>query len=121
MAAAAWQHGSRGGGLAAEQWHEYDEMTMMLPLPSPQTGRSMSSDTIGQNKITINLYCRRWQLLKEEKWQKGRRHDDGQQMKAIHTTIKQRSGGGGVGSGNDDEDNNNGVGSGGGDDNKDSG
>jgi hypothetical protein len=95
---------------------------MTLPLLPPQTGRSMSADTIGQNKVTFNLYCQQWQLLKEEKWQKGRRHDDGRRTTGIHMTNKQRSRGrGGVGSGDDDEDNNNGIGGGGGDNNNDSG
>jgi hypothetical protein len=59
-----------------------------------QTRRPMSADTIGQNKVAIKLYCRQWQLLMDKKWQKGRRHDDGRQTKAIHMTIKQRSRGG---------------------------
>jgi hypothetical protein len=74
---------------------EYDKMMMTLPLPLPQTGWSMSANNIGQNKVTINPYCQRWQLLKEEKWQKGRLHDGGQLTKGMRTTIKQRSRGGG--------------------------
>ncbi len=115
-------HGEQGDARGfADNNNEYEEMTMMLPLQSPQTGRSMSANAITQNKVTINLYCWWWQLLKEEKWQKGRRHNDRQPTKVIHTTVKQRSRGGGVGSGNDNEDNDNGVGSGGGDNDNDGG
>jgi hypothetical protein len=116
-------HGEQGNAKSsADNNNEFNTMMLMLPLRLPQMERSMSAITIGQNKVTINLYCRRWQPLKEEKWQKGRRHDDGQQTKAIHTTIKQRSQDGrGVGSGDDNEENDDGVGSGSGINNDGSG
>jgi hypothetical protein len=47
---------------------QISDMVMMLLLPSPQTGRSMSANTISQSQVIINLYCRQLQLLKEEKW-----------------------------------------------------
>jgi hypothetical protein len=71
--------------IGTENWNSQPR------LPLPQMGRSISADTIGQNKVTINLYCWWWQLLKEERWQKERWHKDGQQTTVIHRTIKQRS------------------------------
>jgi hypothetical protein len=45
--------------------HQNSDMKMMLLMPLSQTGRSMSANTIGQSKVTINLYCWQWQRLKE--------------------------------------------------------